>query len=559
MANRDAVAAGPIVRYSTIAAIMLSLCTAPIAPVGVTPASAQTSPGVIARERLDQKPVPVRKKRRGKPRVVAAPPPPPAIVSFQLEQVVLEGSSLPAAKVEAVWRPFVGQLVDGPLLKRLSEALASLYARSDIALYSVVVPAQTSHGGQLRMVATEGYVAGVTIEGTRRRTVLKAIEGQTRRLLDERPLSKATLDRVQSLLDDMPGIEAKLTLQPDAAFGATRLLVAVKDKPVTASLSVDGRGIALLGKTHAQFDVQGNSLFRGGDQLRVAVLGATGDDTLQYQGLSYALPIGHDGTRISANVARQRTWANFFLLDGRAKSFGAQISHPLRRGTRRSLIATLGVDGIDSHNALMGFTLSNDRVRAVRLAGGYVFVNNRRLFSVGLTASQGLSVLGARTTPGQAVTDFRKLSIKVNASQALGANTALRAALFGQVSADNLPASEQISLGGDEFGRAYEASTIGGDAGAASSLELAWRPTRLPPLIAGSEFYVFGDAGRVRYHSRFGRPADQSDVASVGGGARLLVAQHHVLEVEVVRGLTNPVFYADKQKTRAVLSLRSTF
>lgn len=529
---------------------------------------AQTSPGAINRDRLDQRPIvqkpratkagPIRKKRKAR-RAKAPPPSATAPVPiFHLQQVALETSTLAPGMIEAAWRPFIGRPVDASMLSELTAALAQVYARSDIALYAIVIPAQTPQNGLLRLVATEGYVSDIAIVGTDRRKVIRAVTARAQRLQDDKPLRKSTLDRVAALIGDIPGVTADIGFQTDPQTGASRAVITVAGQSVQASASIDRRGITLLGRTHAQLDVQGNSLFVGADQLRISVLGSTHEDSIQYQSLNYQFPLNGDGSIMAVTMARQRTRPTLLPLDGRAKSFGVQVAHPLWRGARRSLFLTVALDGIDSHNALLGYTLSNDRIRAMRAGASYVHSSDSRLVSLGVTASHGLSDLGARVTPGQAKTGFTKVTLKANAAQALSSDMAVRAALFGQWSGDDLPSSEQAAVGGDEFGRAYAASAIAGDTGLAGSVELAWRPSTFGKPIAGSELYVFADASKVSMRARPGTMADSWSLASLGAGARLAIASRHVVEIEAAHGLTDPVFYAPG-KTRLIVSLRSSF
>jgi hemolysin activation/secretion protein len=410
----------------------------------------------------------------------------------------------------------------------------------------------------LRLVATEGFVSGIDVFGTDKRKVLRAVVARAQRMQEDRPLRKSTVDRVTALLSDIPGVTVSMNFKSDPQTGDTRATINVAAKSAQGSFSLDRRGITLLGRTHAQLDVQGNSLFVGADQLRLSVLGSTAEDSIQYQSLSYQMPVDGNGSTLSLSVGRQRTRPTILPLDGRAKSFGVQFSHPVWRGAKRSLFLTLAFDGLDSHNALLGYTLSNDRIRAARVGASYVKLSDTRLISLGITASQGLTGLGARVTPGQANTDFTKFTLKANAAQALSADTAVRVGFFGQWTGGDLPSSEQASFGGDEFGRAYAASAVSGDIGVAGSLEVAWRPSSLPRFIAGSEVYVFADAGTVKMRARQGIAADSWSVASLGAGARMSVARNHVLEIEGAHGFVDPVFYAPG-KTRVIVSLRSSF
>ena len=245
-------------------------------------------------------------------------------------------------------------------------------------------------------------------------------------------------------------------------------------------------------------------------------------------------------------------------LKGHSFSFGGQASKALIRDYAHSLNATLGFDAIDSHDALLGIILSNDRVRTVRAALAFAGSSKRNQLNLSATISFGIDGLGARTVPGQADPSFRKLNVKLGENRQLGRDFALRLAGFGQLSADLLPASEQIALGGDEFGRAYAAASIAGDEGYAGSAELAWHPSKgIPASLLGSELYAFGDAGRVTYRGRFGLPATASHLASVGGGARVEVAKRTIFQLEAARGLNNPVSYEDRERWRLVFGIRS--
>ena len=224
----------------------------------------------------------------------------------------------------------------------------------------------------------------------------------------------------------------------------------------------------------------------------------------------------------------------------------------------RNLYITAGVDGINSNNALFGFTLSNDRVRTLRLGSSYTKATKRNQLTLSSTASFGLDVLGAQVVAGQSKQRFRKINGRVNDSLQIGRSFVLRVNGFGQMTDDDLPSSEQIALGGDEFGRAYEAALISGDTGYAGSTELAWAPSKgLPSAFKGSELYLYSDAGRVTYRGRFGGDAITSTLASFGGGVRMHLLAKTVAQIECVRGLTNPVPYEDRERARVLFSIRS--
>ncbi|MBN9318841.1 MAG: hypothetical protein J0I28_04035, partial [Caulobacterales bacterium] len=133
-----------------------------------------------------------------------------------------------------------------------------------------------------------------------------------------------------------------------------------------------------------------------------------------------------------------------------------------------------------------------------------------------------------------------------------------RTNLAAQLNGNRLPGTEQMAAGGDEFVRGFETATNSGDSGDAASGELAWRPSKgLPPRLLGSEAYGFVDGARLHYQARYGLPDRDPHLASVGGGVRVRTGKRSVAQIEAVRGLNNPVAYANREVWRLNFSLRS--
>ncbi len=64
-------------------------------------------------------------------------------------------------------------------------------------------------------------------------------------------------------------------------------------------------------------------------------------------------------------------------------------------------IPGLGVDGLDSDNAVFGNLLATERTRAVRAAAGWSVARDKRSVSISGSLSHGIDMLGARVTyPG---------------------------------------------------------------------------------------------------------------------------------------------------------------
>lgn len=515
-------------------ALLLTAFAVSAAPAWV---QAQTGSSVI----VNQAPKPAKPSPApaGKTKPEAASEPAaPQIPPFVLRQVQVEGSSVSPALLTAAWRPFVGRTMDGKALTQLVDAVGEAENKGGIALYNVLAPDQDFADGVVRLQAVEGHISEVRISGGESSKGAQLVREYAARLTAERPLRRATLQRYISLIRDIPGLNADLDLKPGADTGSEVLVATLKPKTVQFGLAVNNRGAALLGRTQAEGDLFLNSLLRPGDQTRLAVAVPTDIERFQYYAVTHATPLGADGTVLQLGASYLRTRPKGTDLEGDAEALNLQLTHPLIRSYVDNLYLTGSLDGLNSNNALLGQTISSDRTRALRLGLAYSRETDKTAVVGGAIVSQGLGALGARTLdPVSSKLDFRKLNLKLAFNLQLVPQLVLRLNGAAQLTGDRLPAAEQFALGGEEFGRAYEAAAIVGDEGQAGSVELAWRPTRLPTLLEGSEAYAFADAGQVSFKSRFGLAQQTQGLASAGGGVRLSLGGHTLLGLEAAKAL----------------------
>lgn len=524
-------------------------------------ASAQTSPNrVVPPSRPDQVARPGNAPGAQPTTAARSSAKPPAVAPFRLEAVSVEGSSLPASELEAAWRPFVGQTLSAADLVKVTDAIAAAYARRDYAIYTVLVEDQDLSAGRLRVRVLEGRIEATEVVGADDPRLRALLDRYLARLSAEQPLRRSTLQRQISLLQDVPGLNAEVSLEEGVGEAGVKLKVTVKPRRVQAGVAVNNRGTALLGRTQVAADVYVNSLVRAGDQTRLTVAAPVQDDLFRSFTVQHSQLVGSDGLSLTASGSWLRTRPKRIDLKGRARSAGLQASYPLVRSYDRDVVLTVGVDGVDNRNAFLGFSLANDRSRAVRAALAYSRQTPRLAQYASVAASQGFDGLGARRSdPGVSVLDFQKLNLRVGSSFALGKQAALRLNGAAQVTGDRLPATELFSLGGDEFGRGFPASVIAGDRGVAASAELAYAPRGLPATFEGSEAYTFVDGGKVWYRARLGFPQADAKLASAGLGARAKVADRVIVQIEAAKTLHNPAAGLVDSGWRGVFAVRSVF
>lgn len=535
--------------------LLFALSVATASAAGL-PAAAQ--PRIAPADRADQRsPAATAKPWAQTPvlrsRVRAAP-----IAPFVLRRVVVENASLSMAVLEPAWRPFLGAPITSEDLLRLTDAVAAVYAAQDFAIYTVTAPAQTFVDGVVRLRVLEGHIEGVDISGPAGPRDRDLVEAYAGRLQAERPLRRSTLERYISLIRDIPGLTTDVSLTNGSGAAGVRLHLDLAPKPVALALSLNNRGSAYLGRTQAQADLFLNSVLRQGDQTRLTVALPTDIERFQAVGVQHSQPIGTDGLTLTGSLNYLHTRPKGTAIRGDATALGLQASYPLLRSYERDAFVTLSLDGVDADNAFLGSTFADDRSRAVRAALSYSARTERRLWYVSGTLSQGLDAFGARGTPGAVDLDFRKLNARAGANFALTDLLALRLAGAGQWSTDRLPGTEQFSLGGEEFGRAYEGSIIAGDYGFGLSAEVAYSPSALPKALKGSEAFAYVDGGKVWYRGRFGAALDSAYVHSAGGGVRAAISDRVVIQVEAAKALENRIDFLNRG-WRGIFLVRTIF
>lgn len=459
--------------------------------------------------------------------------------SVALRRVMVEGSSLPRAKLDAAFAPLVGEPLGQQTIEAAAKVAADLYRRSDIALYTVAAPRQDLTTGVLRLQAIEGHIAQTALQGDVKGRDLKLVSAHAQKLAAEKPLKRRTLERRLSLIRDIPGLTAEAKLLPGKAPGAVVLVLDLKQKGPALNFGINNRGSSILGRTQLQLDLDLYSTFRQGDQTRLTFGVPTDVERFQYYAVQHGQPIGADGMRLQVTGGYFRTRPDDGTK-GKATFGGAQLSYPLVRSYEQNLYLTGAIDGIDSENAVFGQGTATERTRVARGAVAWSSAKPRTQISASGTVSLGIDGLGARTTAGIAQADFVKANLRGGYDQGLGEHWVVRLKATGQFTSDLLPSSEQFSVGGSEFGRAFEQSIVIGDEGAAGSAELAWRPPGLPGPISGSEIYGFADTARVIQTGRFGAPDRNYDLSSAGAGVRLAFGKKAGLGLEGAYGVEDP-------------------
>ncbi len=490
---------------------------------------------VVDRDRIDRagapKPTPRRAPKRATTRVTATGAPAP------MRGIRFQGSRAPRPVAEAA-QAFLGKPATKGNLLELAAALSAAYARTNVALYTVAIPEQDFTQGTVTVLLTEGRLASAEIrDGKRGRHRL--LRARMQPMLGETPLSRATFERQLSLMRAIPGLTFETDFTDPDANGALALSVTPKQRRTRFSLGFSNRGVDLLGDGEFDAKAEFYGLAVDGDQL--SINGSAASDFVRYRfaSVAYAVPLTASGLTLSASGAYFETRPRGIPLTGRAKVAGVSLGYPLIRDFHRALDLSLGIDGIDSDNAVLGNLIASERTRAVRAGASFTDARDRRTVAFGASVSKGLDILGARTVEPISERSFLKANGSAYVAQQIGKHMALRVTATGQYSRDRLPAAERYAGGGDSIGRAFDTGLLTGDRGFGTVGELAVQPLRHGPF-ATSELYVFADGAWLGAEGRGVPGRTDYSLGSAGVGVRLRFRDKAELGLEGARVIDRP-------------------
>ena len=178
---------------------------------------------------------------------------------------------------------------------------------------------------------------------------------------------------------------------------------------------------------------------------------------------------------------------------------------------------------------------------------------------------QGLDILNA-TPQGSTFasrergrSDFTKFTADVTRVQQLPSNFSAVATSTFQWAQTPLLASEQIALGGPNYGRAYDDGEISNDNGWAGSLEFRYTPV-VPDnqVVQGVQLFGFIDGGQVWSRTSFETDSRMS-LLSVGGGVRASLLERLFATVEIDKPLNRSVATEGDKDMRVFFNITAQY
>lgn len=440
-------------------------------------------------------------KRIPEPDTDAKPETPPEKAEPRGPRIIIKSiafsgatSILPEGELQAQVAGAIGQEYGVDEIKQIAVRINTYLRSQGFLLAQAYLPEQDVSSGELKIAIFDGRlevseegVLEIEVENLRLKS--NRIQKIAARSLDSESTVKThDLERVLLLMNDLPGISAKASLTPGSQPGTTRIVAKVKEgKPVSGVAWVDNYGNRYSGTTTANGQVNVNDPLKIGDRL-------TGNLSLsedQYNvGMSYSLPLGYDGLRMSGSVnllsyeiGKELSSAE---AEGQAFTMDLGISYPIIRSRARNLYTSATYNNKKLEEQVTGFIVSDRKVNSLQLGlsgnhldqwqGGGLSYGNVTLTLGDIDLSNVESDLQSDELTAKVDGNYTVLGYSVSRLQRLPGNFSFWGQFKGQFADGNLDSSEQFSLGGVTGVRAYPGGEGSGDEGWLLSGEVRYDP-----------------------------------------------------------------------------------
>ena len=483
----------------------------------------------------------------------------------------IEGvNTLKFAEIAEPFAGLVGHSVTLGQLVAAASAGTDKYRVADYPLSFVFIPNQDFANGVVRVVAVEGYFADIKIEGDAgaAETVLRSMAD---RLLAERPLTRATFERVTQLFARVPGVSVQTSASmPQTTDGRTTLVLKATHKPYNVTV-----GAALRKPTPRALlsGVLNNPFVAGGQLTASTLLRNPSQERLLTAG--YSQLIGTDGLRWKVNYSDYRGYPDSQMDRGDTivrlntnRRLDLALDYPLYLSAHQSVTLSGGMYGVDNKDRYTvptngQYLNDSTRVRAAFANLSYVEAQPTRSRSASVMLAQGIDGLGAHSQyltsnvpglegPGSASAAFTRVALDFSQRNDFANRWGTAFAFGGQYSEQTLASSERVSFGDARFGRGYAAGDAVGDSGYGVSVELNHRFAVNSAWLKQLQPYVLLEAAHVNLNS--GTPVLRS-LGSVALGLRLTDGRFYSLDVAVAKPTGDPSFLNPRRKARVSVLL----
>jgi hemolysin activation/secretion protein len=439
---------------------------------------------------------------------------------------------------EAQLRRIVERYVDLELnlfeLKRVADAVTRYYRNHGYPVARAIIPAQRVEDGLVRMQIVEGRIGRVVFEGNQRYG--EAFLSDYTAALSAAPvLAIADLERALLLLNDLPGVKARMTLEPGREFGTADAVVTIEERTVEGQAQLANSGRREVGSLRLDVGASLDNPLGIGDQLSLRAIRSE-QGLFRYRRLGYSLPLPvTPGLRFAAGASDvdYRVAGDFEALDirGNVRTTDLGLSYPLKRSRLTNMIASVGQRHTISEQTALGAPVSKTAIEVFTAGLNMSWVeadSSASSFAIGFSGN-GKENLGPAAKP-----DALRARYDFDYTYLTGFSPRWDFFFHGKAvqTAGAAPDTEKFGLGGPDSVRAYRSSELRGDDGWLAQVEFR-RQLALGDLIGVAS--LFYDVGGVRNMGFAG----SDKLQGVGAGLTLFPTRNLSIQVQVATPLNS--------------------
>jgi len=469
--------------------------------------------------------------------------------AFLLTGIEIIGSTVYApSRFVAFYEGLLARQVTLADIEAVAQKITDLYEGDGYVLSQATVPEQDVSLGVVSIRIIEGFIGEVLIEGQVEgsESLLRAYASK---ITADRPTRLSSMERYVLLTEDLPGVSVRPLLEPvDGDTGEYKLILDLTHDTLQGFVQVDNRGSRSVGPIQLWAGATANSVLGLYETSRVRFVTTPQTEELLFFDFAHTQTVGTEGTTVTVAGSYSDSEPGFDLksrdIDSAGTRFEIQAAHPVVRSRRLDVYVTGRFTFSDSEETERSARSFDDTLRVVRLGATVSFddaAEGRNWVSAEI--SQGLDILGASgsdspslSRPG-ASPEFTKVTLDYSRYQKVWNNVAVLLTATGQKSSGTVLSAEEIGLGGERFGRAYDPSEVTGKDGAAGRIELQYDGALADSLLSQYQFYGFYDIGAVWADV----PAGRQSLASAGFGVRGQFQHGLFGYVEIAQPLTRLV------------------
>ena len=412
---------------------------------------------------------------------------------------------------------YVGVMINTDVLIQATEAVNNFYRKMGYLAFAEMPNQDLTDGDVLIQIAEARFSGAVVEDPTGQLSKTKLVQNTIEHQQPKNSLvDLKAIDRASSAVAEIPGVKASVSLRPGANSGETEAVATIAEgKKIDGNISLDSAGAKSIGELRALGKVTLNNPLGLGDSADAQAVHSKGMD---FQRVSYTLPVGYSGWRAGINASNSQynlIASEYISLNakGPSSSQGVDLSIPLLREKDTQLSLQFAFDQKRFRNEAAGevqsqytgsaltSTLSGSASQSQNsTTSGNVQLVRGTIDLSGSTASHISSDLSTVQTAG----NYAKLKFNISQKYDFDASNTGLVSLQSQFANKNLDSSEKFYLGGMQGVRAYPTNEAGGSLGNLVTMEWQRQLMLQDTRWTASGFVDYGDVTVNRNNSYVG-------------------------------------------------------